>query len=382
MFELKVKDKEENGFIYKIMTLDFGNRIEEIYIKLPISEKEYLTKNYDPYVFFNIFKMMSIGGDCKIKGNVNKSFLDNLEMFIECWKIWLPDKCKDIKIIAYDEIDDEPKKLNDDAVMCFSGGLDSVSTLYRHYKGLAGRNNKNIKKLLKIGGARTPTVIMANTDLDYNKIDEEISKRIINIANDIKYEVIDIDTNLYTVSSIFDWGDEFIALFISLMMLYQDIYNNLIIASDEFIAQDSIMVPHGSNPISNKFIKSNCFNLITDGEFLTRIDKMNVIKDWKYALNKLDACDSYRSREYKLCGRCKKCMITKLNYKIINADVNFNDIYDYPSFNLDDYSSLGEYFNIFYREILYYDKLHSNVPKYIINNLNNILSHKKNIKIR
>ena len=79
MFKLKVYNKEEKDFIYKIMNLDLGYKTEEIYIKLPISEKEYITKLYDPYVVFNLYKMMSIGGDCYIDGDVSKSLLDNLK---------------------------------------------------------------------------------------------------------------------------------------------------------------------------------------------------------------------------------------------------------------------------------------------------------------
>ena len=58
MFKLKVYNKEEKDFIYKIMNLDLGHKTEEIYIKLPISEKEYITKLYDPYVVFNLYKII------------------------------------------------------------------------------------------------------------------------------------------------------------------------------------------------------------------------------------------------------------------------------------------------------------------------------------
>lgn len=366
MFELKVREEEKDGFIYKIMSLDLGNKTEEIYIKLPISEKEYLTKSYDPYVFFNIFKMMSIGGNCIIRGNVNKSFLDNLEMFTECWKVWLPDKCKDIKIIADEEIDDEPKKLNNDAVLCFSGGLDSVSSLYRHYKGLVGRNNKNIKKLLSIMGSRD--IAASLEQMNTYRI-----HKMKDMCDDLGLSITPVITNLYNTETIFNWGDEFISLYASLMMLYQDTYNNLLIASDEFVLQDSIIVPHGSNPISNKFIKSNQFNFITDGELLTRVDKMNSIKSWNFALKNLLACDIPFNETNKCCGKCVKCLVTKLNYKVINADADFNEIYDDPSFDIDKYGDFGEYFNIFYKEVLYYNEVYGGVPDDIINKLKDIL---------
>ena len=373
MFELKVREEEKDGFIYKIMQMDLGDKKEEIYIKLPISEKEYLTDMYDPYVVFNIFKMMSIGGDCYIRGKVSKSLLDNLEMFVNCWKIWLPDKCKDIRIIADEEID-EPVKLNNDAIMCFSGGLDSVATLYRHYKGLAGRNNRNIKKLLAITGARDLSSRRGYSDKSYQEFYNKKMNRMESISNDLGFNVVHVLTNLTDTDTIFEWGDEFIALFVSIMMLYQDNYNNLIMASDEFVGQDSIVVPHGSNPISNNFLQSNKFKLITDGQFMTRLDKLETIKDWDFALKNMLACDECYTETNKLCGKCYKCLVTKLNYKALNYNIDFNEIYDDPSFNLEEYDWICEYANIFYKEVLYYDKIHHTVPKEIVVRLTEILN--------
>ena len=373
MFELKVREEEKDGFIYKIMQMDLGGKKEEVYIRLPISEKEYLTNMYDPYVVFNIFKMMSIGGDCYIRGKVSKSLLDNLEMFVNCWKIWLPNKCKDIRIIADEEID-EPVKLNNDAIMCFSGGLDSVTTLYRHHKGLSGRNNRNIKKLLAITGARDLSSRRGYSDKSYQEFYNKKMNRMESISSDLGFNVVHVLTNLTDTDTIFEWGDEFIALFVSIMMLYQDNYNNLIMASDEFVGQDSIVVPHGSNPISNNFLQSNKFKLITDGQFMTRLDKLETIKDWDFALKNMLACDECYTETNKLCGKCYKCLVTKLNYKALNYNIDFNEIYDDPSFNLEEYDWICEYANIFYKEVLYYDKIHHTVPKEIVVRLTEILN--------
>lgn len=192
MFKLKVYNKEEKDFIYKIMNLDLGHKTEEIYIKLPISEKEYITKLYDPYVVFNLYKMMSIGGDCYIDGDVSKSLLDNLEMYCNCWKIWLPDKIKSINILAKNEIDDEPKKLNNDAILSFTGGLDSTASLYIHYKGLAGRNSKNIKKLVGITGARDISSTRGANDITYQEIYNKKTNKMKDIAHSLGFSVVPI----------------------------------------------------------------------------------------------------------------------------------------------------------------------------------------------
>lgn len=377
MFELKVTENERDGYLYKNMHIDLGNKKEEVYIKIPISEKPYITNLYDPYVVFNIYKMMSIGGECYIRGEVSKSLLDNLEMFVNCWTIWLPEKCKNIKIIADREIDDPPKSFNNDAVLSFSGGLDSVSTLYRHHKGLAGRNNKNIKKLLAITGARDISSRRGAYDISYQEIYHNKTKKMNSIAKDLGFDTVPIETNLYETDTIFDWIEEFVVLFISIMMLYQDTYNNLLIASDQFVNPDSLSLRHrASNPITNKLIQSNRFKLITDGEFLTRFDKMDSIKDWQFALENLLACDRCFTEKNKCCGECGKCLSTKLNYKLTNANVDFNKIYENPDFNLSDYKIGGDN-HIFYEEALFYNDKKNVLDKETIDILKKLIEKNK-----
>ena len=377
MFKLKVYNKEEKDFIYKIMNLDLGHKTEEIYIKLPISEKEYITKLYDPYVVFNLYKMMSIGGDCYIDGDVSKSLLDNLEMYCNCWKIWLPDKIKSINILAKNEIDDEPKKLNNDAILSFTGGLDSTASLYIHYKGLAGRNSKNIKKLVGITGARDISSTRGANDITYQEIYNKKTNKMNDIAHSLGFSVVPIQTNLYETNTIFSWGDEFITLYVSIMMLYQDIYNNLIISSDQTVIPEAIYIPHASNPISNRFLKSNKFNLITEGEFLTRVDKLNIIKDSKIPLNKLLACDAAFKDTIKCCGICAKCVITKFNFLIAGIDVDFNELYDNPTIDFN-YIFCGNHRILLQEMIYYYNTNNLDNNEALISKIKNMLPKYRN----
>ena len=86
------------------------------------------------------------------------------------------------------------------------------------------------------------------------------------------------------------------------------------------------------------------------------------------------ACDECYTETNKLCGKCYKCLVTKLNYKALNYNIDFNEIYDDPSFNLEEYDWICEYANIFYKEVLYYDKIHHTVPKEIVVRLTEILN--------
>ncbi|WP_157153336.1 hypothetical protein [Brachyspira murdochii] len=381
MFKLNVTSKEKDGFIYKIMNIDFGNRINEVYFKIPISEKELLTKSYDPFVVFNIYNMMEVGGDCYIKGSVNKSLLDNLEMYVDCWKVWMPDKCKSINIIADEEIDDHPKKLNDDAVLCYSGGLDSTATLYRHYNNLAGRNNKNIKKLIRVIGGRDAYSRCRENNNELNEQLWDTYRQNDIILNDIGFKPVYIESNMRFTKEFFAWGDEFIALYLSTMMLYQDIYHNIILASDEPVLKECIEVPHASNPISNRFLQSNQFRLITDGEFLTRPDKINILKNSNNILNRISFCDRIHSTSVKNCGICHKCIVTKLAFLATKTDINFDDIFDNPNLDLETIGNPGPVYSKLYKEIIYYNNINKVLDEKIIIKIKNIIDKCENYEM-
>ncbi|MEI0595700.1 hypothetical protein [Brachyspira pilosicoli] len=78
---MSLVEKEENGFIIKKVIVKYNNKIEEKYLQIPISEKDYITDTLEPFVIINIYKMMRIGGDCYIRGKVNSSLINNLENF-------------------------------------------------------------------------------------------------------------------------------------------------------------------------------------------------------------------------------------------------------------------------------------------------------------
>ena len=300
MFELEVKEEENENFIIKTALIKFNDTIEEIYVKLPISEKEYITYLLDPFVIMSIYKMMKVGGKCYVRGKVSKSLLDNLENFCNCWIVWRPDLYKPIEIIADEEVDDIPKKLNNDAITCFSGGLDSCFTVYSHYKKLAGRNNKNIKKAIMIHGADIPLTNKEEFDIAFNS-----SKKIL---DDINVPLVAVETNYRKYKH--HWEMEFISLLAAVLNMYT--YRYILISSDQTVKDNLIW---SSNSISNRYLSVSSVDIITYGDFYTRTEKANIIKDFQIALENMRVCWEGKDKS-RNCGVCEKCQRTILNFKV------------------------------------------------------------------
>lgn len=356
MFELEVKEEENENFIIKTALIKFNDTIEEIYVKLPISEKEYITDLLDPFVIMSIYKMMKVGGKCYVRGKVSKSLLDNLENFCNCWIVWRPDLYKPIEIIADEEVDDIPKKLNNDAITCFSGGLDSCFTVYSHYKKLAGRNNKNIKKAIMLHGADIPLANKEEFGIAFNS-----SKKIL---DDINIPLVPVETNYRKYKH--HWEIEYVSLFMFILYLYSSCYNFALYASSVVFNSKEY---DSNNSLSNRFLSSNNFLVVTDGEFLNRTEKTNVIKDWKVCLDNIRVCWQGKDKS-RNCGVCEKCQRTILNFKVCGQ----NNI---PALNyevlLQKLFLKDELYIDFYNEILDYNRKTNYLDEHIISEIKNLI---------
>lgn len=358
MFELEVKEEENENFIIKTALIKFNDTIEEIYVKLPISEKEYITDLLDPFVIMSIYKMMKVGGKCYVRGKVSKSLLDNLENFCNCWIVWRPDLYKPIEIIADEEVDDIPKKLNNDAITCFSGGLDACFTVYSHYKKLAGRNNKNIKKAIMIHGADIPLTNKEEFDIAFNS-----SKKIL---DDINIPLVAVETNYRKYKH--HWEMEYISLFISALTLYSKKYSNGIISSGQSI-DFNLMYLFSSNPISDEYLGSNNFKVINYGKVYSRTEKANVVKEWEKALKHIRVCWQGKDKS-KNCRVCEKCQRTILNFKVCGEDdvPAINNIIQLDNLILKNKAAISAY-----KEILDYNRKTNYLDEHIISEIKNLI---------
>ncbi|MGH7930968.1 MAG: hypothetical protein ACREQV_24615, partial [Candidatus Binatia bacterium] len=95
--------------------------------------------------------------------------------------------------------------------------------------------------------------------------------------------------------------------------MFSERYQNIFIASDCRLDQQFRMPPWGSNSATNAYFDDGCTRLNTLDDHLTRTEKMPLILSSKEALSSVSFCNSYRTRPNN-CGRCQKCMRTKLMF--------------------------------------------------------------------
>jgi hypothetical protein len=78
------------------------------------------------------------------------------------------------------------------------------------------------------------------------------------------------------------------------------------------------LVPWGSHPQLDPFYSSQHVRIVHDGVELSRLQKVEVIRDWPAALARMYVCTSGTSNGQN-CGACEKCIRTRLHLLVAGA---------------------------------------------------------------
>jgi hypothetical protein len=103
-------------------------------------------------------------------------------------------------------------------------------------------------------------------------------------------------------------------------------FTNFSIASTDAIPclrflNDQYFKPYGTHPLLDQHFSSTELLIHHDGVELSRFDKTRLIADWDLALNNLRVCNQYKKYRHDKfnCGRCEKCLRTKLALLALGA---------------------------------------------------------------
>ena len=300
--------REENsidkGWILDSAVLELeGKTLGRLWFRIAEIHKESLSDNLDHFVLGSLFRAMEEGANILAEGQVSPSLLRNLEEFTAAWAHWLPGKYRDISISAATEC--EPKNAGKSgAIAAFSGGVDAAFTAYRHHAGLAGRLTQKIEAGMLAHGFDIP--------LDQSEIFDNAFRNAKAMLKSLDLELIPVATNFREINPGF-WAETHGAAIASCLLLLQKRYNTGLIGSTE--PYRSLILPWGSNPITDPLLGNDSFEIIHDGAAFTRTAKVAVISSWPEALRHLRVCWQAENQE-RNCGVCEKCIRTILNFRL------------------------------------------------------------------
>ncbi len=279
---------------------------EQLWYRLPVEFGSCLAKDSNVFLLGTLFKAMRNSADLVIHGQVSATLLRNLVEFQSAWNSWRCDRYTAVDITADYERKQTQYGKADSAVSAFSGGVDSCFTIFRHSSGTCGRLKENLEAALLVHGFDIPIEekdAFERTAVNSKRIVESIGKKFITMA-----------TNFRQLGD--DWEDAHGAAIASVLTLLSGRYSKGLIASTE--PYNNLVLPWGSNPVTDFLLSSNAFSIIHDGASFNRNDKIRAILNWPEAMRYLRVCWQGRQRDRNCC-QCEKCIRTILNFRCIGA---------------------------------------------------------------
>jgi len=274
-----------------------------LWYRLPAEHRPLLTESCDPFVVAVLFRAMRKARDLVVHGTVSPSLLRNLEEFQAAWACWRPERYRHIEITAEVERESPRASDSDATIAAFSGGVDSSFTVFRHRTGRCGRLRRNLQAGLMVHGFDIP--------LDQRDTFQRAAEKSSRMLASLGVTLIPMATNFRGLGE--DWEDVFAAATTSCLMMLQRGYAVGLIGSSE--PYHRLVLPWGSNPVTDGLLSSDAFQIIHDGAAFTRTEKVKAIAEWPEARQYLRVCWQGEQKD-RNCGRCEKCIRTILNFRV------------------------------------------------------------------
>jgi hypothetical protein len=188
------------------------------------------------------------------------------------------------------------------AIMAFSGGLDSTFALHAHKHGSLGRRGLNIEAAVLVQGFDMPLDNAAAFDVARTHVQAILE------SYGVRLNIV--RTNWQKPFSI-KWGMTHVLGIAAVLHQFHLAFGKGVIADD--VAYDSQVTPWSSNAITNQMLGCGAFPIRTAGAAWGRTEKAAAVAANPAVLRHLRVC--YERPELgENCGECEKCLRTKLNF--------------------------------------------------------------------
>ena len=247
-----------------------------------------------------IFAAMREGRPVHIEGPVTETLLRNLEEFQEAWALWRRG-FRPVQIIA-DQVVSSQESASRRGVFAVSGGVDATFALLRHHGGHAGLRTIRPVCAMLVHGFDIP--LRARDAFDH------AHRSISDVTSILGIPLATVRTNWREVLCR-EWTMEYHLALAAALFQFRGLANVGVSGACEDYGH--LVLPWGSNPVTNPLLAGGGFDFHTEGGGFTRTDRVHLICNYPEVAAKLRICWEGPMTGGN-CGHCEKCIRTKLNF--------------------------------------------------------------------
>ncbi len=261
---------------------------------------------HDFAVLSALIVAMREGRPVHVEGPVTEALIRGLEEFQEAWAQWRS-RYTPVRITA-DQIVPVETPSTRRGMFAFSGGVDGTFALLRHHKARAGLRTARPIGAMLVHGFDIP--------LSEQQAFDRARANVADVIGALGLPLAVVRTN-WRSEACKVYPQEYLAGLTACLHQFRGLANVGVLGAGEDYAH--FLPPWGSNnPITNHLLSGGGFQIHTEGGGFTRTQRVALINDYPEIAAKLRVCWEGPFTGGN-CGRCEKCIRTKLNFMAINA---------------------------------------------------------------
>lgn len=255
------------------------------------------------------------GDNVLFDGAVSEGLLRHLRLINEYYNTvynYQDKLCHLVNVVAREEVPVGAPHLSKKSVIAFSGGVDASFSLLQHKLGLCGASNTDITTALVINGLE----IVSGDHEKYQRINAKLKETL----NHFDVEMVEIFMPPEEINSFNYMWNLCGAMHLFANTPDEIVYGLVGSAGGSWNNEHTYLE---EPPITVNNFASRAFQVFTDGENFTRMQKCKLIATNPVLMQNLRVCFDSDGSNGLNCGRCPKCVRTAINFIA-------NDVHDLP----------------------------------------------------
>jgi hypothetical protein len=288
---------------------------DTLWFSFPESYKPYITPRSEAFLLAMLIPAMYFNENIEVRGTISPKLAFNLQEFI-----YIYHQCLGLHRVNFSATEFkafEPERKPEAVLLSFSGGVDSMFTLYSNLP-----ENQPIKE----AGVTHGLLIHGFNDFDIPLEDTAYFNRVYpryqKLFNDLGLELLTAKTNTYKFSKFrIDWNIGHTPTMAAFAYLLSNLVRVFYRASHEDYTHGKTFAHRF---MSNHMLSSETFDFVSHTPRNNRVEKLEVLAQWPLAYDNLRVCLAWDKTGIDLnCCKCYKCLATMIFLDILGVYEKF-----------------------------------------------------------